>query len=178
MGSWLQTTSVEFETFILKDSRVTDLEEFSSNHDRYLTSISLEPLEAARWWHWQRARIDPGEGWVSIKLDRVEIMPSEAWTHVESFWLSLLDAVDDYQATGKGQGSFSGESEGLSLVARGLVMIFEVRGNRYPVDPQSFLKALLIGAQNYLSWANENIGTVTHYQLERVEDLLGQMSRH
>lgn len=50
--TWLGSTIVESESFILKATGVVDIQEFGANHDGCLVSIETDPGEAARWWHW------------------------------------------------------------------------------------------------------------------------------
>ena len=96
MNHWMNETKVEIETFVLKGTGVTFPELFAEHHDEHLVSISANPAEAARWWHWQSDKSLPGEGWVSFILNGAQIMPMDAWTNVDVFgrkYLMLLKAM-------------------------------------------------------------------------------------
>ena len=81
----MNETKVEIETFVLKGTGVTFPEFFAQQHDEHLVSISANPSEAARWWHWQNDKCFPGEGRASFTLNGVQIMPMDAWTNVAIF---------------------------------------------------------------------------------------------
>lgn len=126
MNDWMNETKVEIETFVLKGTGVMFPEFFAQQHDEHLVSISANPGEAARWWHWQNDKCFPGEGWASFMLNGVQIMPMDAWTNVDIFWQELLNTLERYVSTGRGQGEFSEETATFSLVKRGTVAVFEL----------------------------------------------------
>lgn len=55
-------------------------------------------------------------------------MPMDAWTNVAVFWQELLNALESYVSTGRGQGEFSEETAIFSLAKRGTIAVFELRG--------------------------------------------------
>ena len=172
MNHWMNETKVEIETFVLKGTGVTFPELFAQQHDEHLVSISANPSEAARWWHWQNDKCFPGEGWASFTLNGVQIMPMDAWTNVAIFWQELLNALESYVSTGRGQGEFSEETATFSLAKRGTIAVFELRGQRYPVEPDSFLKAVLGAAREFFAWVGEYIGGIDKTYLVRIETLM------
>ncbi|MGQ4537067.1 hypothetical protein ACUH94_00825 [Dermabacteraceae bacterium P7074] len=70
----------------------------------------------------------PGEDWVSLKLDSIQIMPMNTWTNVNSFWQEILDATEKYITTEAGKGAFSEEATTFSIERKGTIAIFELRG--------------------------------------------------
>ncbi len=171
-NTWLGDTSVDAETFILKAKTIVDIQEFGASHDAWLVSIEGNPQEAARWWHWQKDKSsEPGEGWVSLDLAGTELMPSSAWTNVEFFWFSVLAAIEAYLDTGQGHGSFSNEPAEFSIVKKGQVAVFTLRGAKYPVEPVSFLSSLLDGAKNFYTWADRHVGVFPASIQEKIDHL-------
>ena len=172
MNHWMNDTKLEIETFVLKGTGVTFPELFAQHHDEHLVSISANPAESARWRHWQSDKSLPGEGWVSFILNGAQIMPMDAWTNVDVFWQELLNALESYVSTGRGQGEFSGETATFSLVKRGTIAVFELRGQKCPVEPDSFLKAALGAAREFFIWVEEFIGGIDSTRLARIETLM------
>ena len=172
MNHWMNETKLEIETFVLRETGVKCPESFAEQHDELLVSITADPANAAHWWHWQKDKCFPGEGWVSFMLNRVQIMPMDAWTNVAVFWQELLKTVENYVSTGRGQGEFSEETAPFSFVKRGTIAVFELRGQRYPVEPDSFLKAVLGAAQEFYTWVEEYIGGSDRTCLVRIETLM------
>lgn len=171
MNHWMDETKLEIETFVLRGTGVTVPELFAKQHEENLVSVAANPGEAARWWHWQSDKSLPGEGWVSFVINGVQIMPMDAWTNVAVFWQELLKAAEDYVSTGRGQGEFSEETATFSLVKRGTIAVFELHGQRYPVEPDSFLKEVLEAAQEFYTWIEEYIGGIERTYLMRIETL-------
>ncbi len=172
MNHWMNDTKLEIETFVLKGTGVTFPELFAEHHDEHLVSISANPAEAAHWWHWQSDKSLPGEGWVSFIPNGAQIMPMDAWTNVDVFWQELLNALESYVSTGRGQGEFSEETATFSLAKREMIAVFELRGQRYPVEPDSFLKAVLGAAREFFTWVEEYIGGIDKTYLVRIETLM------
>lgn len=176
MGQWMSKTSLEVESFILKCASIADIDDFSIRHDKYLVSIETDPKRACEWWNSQRDKTNPGEGWISLRLNGQEIMPLNAWTNVDYFWSNVLDSIGSYLDTGQGQGGFSDESADFSITMKGTgIAIFSLRGSKYAVHPQQFLSALLEGAKNYYEWSDEYIGIHPPSYLDRVEDLSNRL---
>ncbi|MGV9182968.1 hypothetical protein [Arcanobacterium canis] len=172
MNHWANETNLDIETFILRGAEVTFPDAFAKHHHELLASIATDPDEAARWWHWQKDKVFPGEGWISIKLDTVQIMPMEAWTNVSIFWQELLNILEDYASTGEGEGGFSEETATFSIVKKGKIAVFELRGIKYPVEPDSFIKALLGAARDFFTWVEEYVGGIDRTYLERIKVLM------
>lgn len=173
----MDEAQLEVETFVLKGVGVVDPAAFAASHPDYLVSIRRDPGEAARWWNWQADQGFPGEGWVSIKLNDAQIMPPDAWTNVGLFWGGVLDAVEGYGNTGFGRGDFSEERAGFSVAEKGPLAIFELRGDRYPVEPSSFLRGLLDAAREFYSWAGRYTRECDPSALTRIKELAEGMLR-
>lgn len=176
--TWLGSSNVESESFILKATGVVDIQEFGANHNGWLVSIQTNPQEAARWWHWQKDKVAmPGEGWVSLRLRDIELMPLTAWTNIEFFWSNVLDAIASYLDTGSGYGGFSDEPAEFSIVKKDSVAIFTLRGSKHVVEPISFLLSLLDGAKKFYSWGDRYIGVFPSSLYERLEYLNAMLTK-
>lgn len=175
MNHWMIETKLEIETFVLKGTGVTFPELFAKQHNEHLVSISTDPGEAAHWWHWQKDKCFPGEGWVSFTLNGVQIMPMDAWTNLAIFWQELLNALESYVSTGRGQDEFSEETATFSLAKTETIAVFELRGQRYPVEPNSFLKAVLGAAREFFTWVEEYIRGIDRTCLVRIETLMDDL---
>lgn len=176
--TWLGSTIVESESFILKAKSVVDNQEFGANHNGWLVSIQTDPGEAARWWHWQKDKVSmPGEGWVSLRLRDVELMPLSAWTNIEFFWSNVIEAIESYLDTGSGYGGFSDESAEFSIVKKDSAAIFTLRERKHVVDPISFLLSLLDGAKKFYSWGDRYIGVFPSALYERLEYLNAMLTK-
>lgn len=177
MSYWTNQTILEIETFILKGTGITDPEHFAHQHSEYLISTKADPREAARWWHWQKDKCFPGEGWISFKLDDLQIMPLDAWTNVDVFWCEMVDVIEQYVTAGVGTGHFSEETSDFSLARKGDIAIFELRGSKYPVAPDAFLHAVLGAAQEFYEWAIDYVGGFDKTYAERIAQLLADLHR-
>lgn len=161
-NSWLTETNLEAESFVLKATGVTDLEEFSRNHSAWLVSIKTNPKEAAHWWHWQKDKVgEPGEGWVSLRIQGTELMPLAGWTNIFHFWYSMIDVLESFQTKGVGVESFSNEVSEFSLTKKGKIAIFEIRGSKTVVDPKRFTMQLAQAANDFFQWVDKYVGGVT-----------------
>lgn len=176
LSHWLNKTNLELETFILKGTEVKFPTLFSEKHDEYLVSIKSNPAEAARWWLWQSDKCFPGEGWVSYKVNDVQAMPMDTWTNTRIFWQETLEAIEEYLKIGAGQGSFSEEQATFSITRKGDIAIFELRGNKYLVEPDSFIKSLLESCQDFFFWEEKYIGRIERRYLEKTKTLLDSFS--
>lgn len=175
--SWSAPTELNIETFVLRETTIVDRGELTDHPTAHLVSIASEPHEAARCWHHQqRTSKFAGEGWISLELNGQQIMPREAWTHLALFWQSMLDAVESYLNTGTGRGDFSEETAGFSLTSSGQLLIFELRGQRYPAEPLSFLHGLLRGANQFYRWAHEYVGTVPASSLDHITQFQARLA--
>ncbi|EPD27548.1 hypothetical protein HMPREF9237_00537 [Actinotignum schaalii FB123-CNA-2] len=174
---WPVPSQLIVETFVLRETTIVDPGELTAHPATHLVSIASEPREAARCWHHQqRTGKFAGEGWISLELNGQQIMPREAWTHLALFWQSMLDAVEGYLDTGTGRGDFSEETAGFSLTRSGQLLIFELRGQRYPAEPLSFLHGVLRGANQFYRWAHEYVGTVPAANLDYVTQLQARLA--
>ncbi|QOR46902.1 hypothetical protein INS90_06300 [Trueperella pecoris] len=172
MGYWMPKTSLEVESFILNCVAIADINDFSLHHDKYLVSIETDPKRASDWWNFQLDKTNPGEGWISLRLNGQEIMPLNAWTNIDYFWSTVLDAIDDYLDSGKGQGGFSDEPAQFSITLKAAgIAIFSLRDSRYVVHAVEFLFSLLGGAKNYYEWSEKYVGVHPPSYLDKIEEL-------
>lgn len=176
MGYWMPKTSLEVESFILNCVAIADIDDFSLHHEKYLVSIEKDPKGASEWWNFQRDKTNPGEGWISLRLNSQEIMPLNAWTNIDYFWSNVLDVIDGYLNTGKGQGGFSDEPAQFSITTKTSgIAIFSLRDSKYVVHSSQFLCSLLGGAKNYYEWSEKYVGIHPSIYLDRVEELSNRL---
>lgn len=174
MNDWMPNR-LEVRSFILKATGIIDPKDFACNHNKWLVSVEHDPKEAARWWHWQKDKTEPGEGWVSLLLDGTELMPPSAWTNVYYFWHSTLNVLEDYLGYGAGMASFSDEPEKFSLTKKGRVAFFEIRGTRQVVDPDSFPLELSAGLCYFFNWVDAYVGGLDPSILQRSKGVMGKL---
>ena len=174
---WPVPSHLNVETFVLRETTIVDPRELADQPDSYVVSLAREPRAAAQCWRRQHEACKfAGEGWISVVLNGQQLMPREAWTHIALFWQSMLDAVESCLDTGAGRGDFSEETADFSLSRSGQLLIFELRGQRYPAEPFSFLLGLLRGADQFYQWAHEYLGTVPAASLERLAHLQARIT--
>ncbi|GAA1980025.1 hypothetical protein GCM10009718_16100 [Isoptericola halotolerans] len=170
--------AVTAESFILVPHTVTDLEDFSAHHERYLVSIDAEPERAVSLWH-ERLRDNPygSEGFLDLRYHGQELMAPELWDEVYGIWHSLVEIIDDFLATGTGSDLFPDQPVGIELKSHGRSAVFRVHEKSVTVDPEEFIPGVLHEAKRYFSWVALRIGSDETPVLERIESVGARFRR-
>lgn len=162
-----QHQACETETFLLIPHTVTDLAQLAARPDEYLVSIDAEPKRAANIW-FDRAARNPygGDGCVQIRYFEAQLIPLELWDDTVGIWIALLDAMENFLATGVGRSDYSPE---FSLVGSIHGASFSAHGVSHQVDPLDVIPAVLDGAQRYFSWVENMVGSTYPEIIERIQ---------
>lgn len=154
---WIENKKPVCETHVLLKPVLSS--NYEKEREEYLVSILSDPEKSKVAWKKQSQPVrEMADGFVSIKLGEVELLPADLWTEISGFWWVIMQMVDGYLETGKANVTLTDQPFSLGLADEGKATFFEVNGIKHLVSPKSFLLGLLDGADDFYAWVLENIG--------------------
>lgn len=152
--------AVSSNSFLLIPHTVTDLDDFTENHDRYLLSVFDEPERAASLWR-ERLKRNPygDEGFVEIQHYGRDLISGDLWDHVSGIWHSLVELISDFLKRGTAETSFPDQPIPMRLHRQQQTVLLTINKVTTVVDPDTFFPGVLDEAERYFQWVVENIGT-------------------
>lgn len=161
-------------TFVIDPGSSVDPDESDCTPGAVLVSIHHQPKGAAK--AWKRYVPHPGEGWVSIKHQNVELIPYSLWCDLHSFWGAVIDTIAQYVETGQGsshcRGLFSNTPIAIELNQDGQHTLFTIDTRTAKVDPRSFVDSVLEGGLDFYQWCKHVAGGNIDEQIVQIQRLL------
>ncbi|OKL55178.1 hypothetical protein BSZ39_00300 [Bowdeniella nasicola] len=148
-----------------------------------MVSISKHPQEAADAW---RAAVHMetyptgqkkyiGDGWVSIRVNDQELVPTDAWFNTDEFWDAIDLLFQDFMDVGEAFDELTWLPLKLALRRTGQTAIFTVDSLSTEIEPISFLPSVIGGMDAFYRWNTEY--NEAHYPVDMIEELHDAASR-
>lgn len=137
---------------------VQDLADFTNDPGRYLIDLYADEDIAATAWlgAGESHRFMYNDGVITLAWDGTPLLGIPDWDDICTLWSYLVNVVEDYLSTGRGESFFPGHPAPIVLERiRGGALV-TVAETRLRVDSRIFCGELLDEAERFWRWVDRN----------------------
>ncbi|MCG2622933.1 hypothetical protein LVY72_13605 [Arthrobacter sp. I2-34] len=135
---------------------VQDLEDFTENPDKCLVDLYADEEAAKKAWlrTGERYRFTYNDGVVTLSWQGIPLVGVPMWDDICGLWHYLVEVVDGYLSTGRGEMSFPDSPAPIILERiRGGALI-TIGDTKARVEPITFCRELLAEAERFWRWTD------------------------
>ncbi|MHA7144960.1 hypothetical protein ACX80U_09620 [Arthrobacter sp. TmT3-37] len=137
---------------------VQDLDDFTGNPGKYLLDLYADEDGAAK--AWTRAgeshHFRYNDGVITLAWDGIPLLGVPNWDDICTLWTYLVNVIEDYLATGRGESFFPDQPTPIVLERIHGGALITIGDTKVRVDPSIFCRELLNEAERFWRWVDRH----------------------